>query len=145
MKRYECIYILRPELTPEEIDDLAARFRTIVEDGGGKVVDEDRWGLKTLAYPVKKNTKGFYVLLDYAAEPKASAELERNFKMLDNVIRFLTVLQEEALTPERLEELLTSTREKPKRHAENEGEEEADRFAPGDGEESEEMESDESE
>ena len=112
MRRYECIYILKPDLSPEQIDDLCKRFSDIVSDHSGTLITEDRWGLKTLAYEVKKYSKGYYVLLDYAAEKNVTVELERNFKMLENVIRFLTVLTEEEITPEQLQALLSSEKKR---------------------------------
>jgi small subunit ribosomal protein S6 len=112
MRRYECIYILKPDLSPEQIDDLCKRFTDIISDNDGTLILEDRWGLKTLAYEVKKYSKGYYVLLDYAAEKNVTAELERNFKMLENVIRFLTVLTEEQITPEQLQALLSSEKKR---------------------------------
>lgn len=112
MRRYECIYILKPDLSPEQIDDLCKRFTDIISDNGGTLILEDRWGLKTLAYEVKKYSKGYYVLLDYAAEKNVTVELERNFKMLENVIRFLTVLTEKEITPDQLQALLTSEKKR---------------------------------
>ena len=112
MRRYECIYILKPDLSPEQIDDLCKRFTDIISDHGGTLIMEDRWGLKSLAYEVKKYSKGYYVLLDYAAEKDVTVELERNFKMLENVIRFLSVLTEEEITPEQLQSLLTSDKKR---------------------------------
>ena len=112
MRRYECIYIFKPDLSPEQIDDLCKRFTDIISENGGTLIQEDRWGLKTLAYEVKKFSKGYYVLLDYAAEKNVTVELERNFKMLENVIRFLTVLTEEEVTPEQLQALLTSEKKR---------------------------------
>ena len=112
MRRYETIYILRPDLSEEEIETLCQRLTKIITDHGGKVLIEDRWGIRTLAYIVKKYRKGYYVLLDYAANPDALAELERTFKMIENVIRFFSMLKEEELDPEALEEMLQKKEQK---------------------------------
>jgi len=115
MRRYETIYILRPDLPEEEIESLSQRFTKVITDHGGKVLNEDRWGVRTLAYIVKKQRKGYYVLLDFVAESDALAELERTFKMIENVIRFFSMLKETDVDLEALEELLKEKQKKPSR------------------------------
>jgi small subunit ribosomal protein S6 len=113
VRRYECIYILNPDLSTDEIEVLSKKFRDIILNGGGQLIFEDRWGIKNLAFEVKNHSKGYYVLLDYVAEKPVAFELERNFKILENVIRFLTVLKEREMTPEKVEELIKVQPEKP--------------------------------
>ena len=113
MRRYETIYILRPDLSEEEIETFCQRFTKVITDHGGTVLKEDRWGVRTLAYIVKKYRKGYYVLLDYAANPDALAELERTFKMIENVIRFFSMLKEEEVDLEALEEMERNKAKKP--------------------------------
>ena len=113
MRRYETIYILRPDLSEEEIEAFCQRFTKVITDHGGTVLNEDRWGVRTLAYIVKKYRKGYYVLLDYAANPDALAELERTFKMIENVIRFFSMLKEEEVDLEALEEMAQKKAKKP--------------------------------
>ncbi len=114
MRRYECIYILKPDLPTETIQELGSRFREVIEQNGGRIINEDEWGIKSLAYEVKKFTRGFYVLVDYAAEGGVATELERNFKMLEDVIRFQTVLLDETVSEDSLDELIKSAQEKSK-------------------------------
>ncbi len=103
MRRYEVIYVLRPDLAEEEIESLSARFGKLIADQGGKVLVEDRWGLRTLAYMVRKFRKGYYIFLDVAAKPSVVEELERNFKMVEQVIRFISVLKDKDVDLEALE------------------------------------------
>ena len=114
MRRYECIYILKPDLPTEAIDELGSRFREVIEQNGGRIINEDHWGIKSLAYEVKKLTRGYYILLDYAADGTVATELERNFKMLEDVIRFQTILQDESVSEDSLDELIESVKEKAK-------------------------------
>ncbi|MBI4777024.1 MAG: 30S ribosomal protein S6 [Deltaproteobacteria bacterium] len=113
MRRYETIYILRPDLPEDEIEALCQRLTKVITDHGGKVLSEDRWGLRTLAYIVKKHRKGYYVLLDYVAKSDALAELERTFKMIENVIRFFSMLKQTDVDPAALEEMMKQKPKKP--------------------------------
>jgi small subunit ribosomal protein S6 len=103
MHRYETIYILRPDLPDEEVEGLCQRFTKIITDRGGRVIQEDRWGSRSMAYVVKKLRKGYYVFLDYVSDRDTVFELERNFKMVENVIRFMTVLKSSIVDLEALE------------------------------------------
>ncbi len=102
MRHYETIYIISPELPDEDIAAVVDKFRAIIEDGGGTMVKVEDWGRRRLAYEVKKFHKGYYVLFDYGATPAAVAEMERNFKIDERVIRYLTVLLDEEFDAEAL-------------------------------------------
>lgn len=91
MRHYETVFIISPELTEEDTQAVVDKFTGILADAGAVLVKVDVWGRRRLAYVVKKFNKGFYVLLDYGATPEAIAELERNFKIDEQVIRYLTV------------------------------------------------------
>ena len=91
MRHYETIFIVHPELGEEDTTAVVDKFRGILEDGGGFVVKEDHWGRRRLAYTVKKQNKGYFVLFEYGAEAPAVSEMERNFKIDEQVIRYLTV------------------------------------------------------
>jgi len=105
MRRYESIYVLRPDLSDEDMDPIRQKFNDIITNNGGRIILEDKWGLRMLAYEVQKHTRGYYVLLDYAADKDVVAELERNLKLHESVIRFLTVVVDKALTLEKIEAL----------------------------------------
>jgi small subunit ribosomal protein S6 len=92
MRRYEVVFVLAPTLSEDEVDQNIATYTQIAEQEGASIVSMDKWGKRKLAFPVKKYTEGYYVVLT-VEEPVARAvqELERRFKVTDSVIRFLTV------------------------------------------------------
>jgi small subunit ribosomal protein S6 len=73
------------------VEDLAEGFAKIVNDNGGKLKNTESWGLRNLAYKIKKNRKGHYTLMHFDAPPKAMAEMERNIGLSEDVLRFMTV------------------------------------------------------
>ena len=91
MALYEHMLIARQDISAQQVDALATHLKTIVETNGGKVEKQEYWGLRTLAYRIKKNRKGHYVLLNLNAPSKAIVELERQLKINEDVLRFLTV------------------------------------------------------
>ena len=91
MALYEHMLIARQDISAQAVDALATHLKTIVETEGGKVEKQEYWGLRTLAYRIKKNRKGHYVLLNLNAPAKAIFELERQLKINEDVLRFLTV------------------------------------------------------
>lgn len=90
-RKYETLYILKHDSSPEKTEAAKKKFQDVIEKGGGLVIQEDSWGKKKLAFDVKKYSKGIYILLTYLAEPTLIAELERNLKINNEVIRYLTV------------------------------------------------------
>lgn len=95
MRNYECMYILHPEMPEQENSQLIERFKNIIIDQGGVMTKMDLWGKRRLAYEVKKIKEGYYVLLLFQSEPVAVQELERVFKITENVIRYLIVRLED--------------------------------------------------
>jgi small subunit ribosomal protein S6 len=91
MALYEHMLIARQDISAQAVDALATHLKTIVEIEGGKVEKQEYWGLRTLAYRIKKNRKGHYVLLNLNAPAKAVFELERQLKINEDVLRYLTV------------------------------------------------------
>jgi small subunit ribosomal protein S6 len=91
MALYEHLLIARQDISAQAVDALATHLKTIVEGEGGKVEKQEYWGLRGLAYRIKKNRKGHYVLLNINAPAKAVMELERQLKINEDVLRFLTV------------------------------------------------------
>lgn len=100
MRHYETIFIISPELSEDETGAVVEKFSGILTDAGAVMVKVENWGRRRLAYEVKKFNKGYYVLFDYGAEPAAVTEMERNFKIDERVIRFLTVKQDDEFDPE---------------------------------------------
>ena len=95
MIKYESMYILKPDMEEEKKDALVKRFSDIVEKSGGKVEKIDEWGKKRLAYPILYINDGYYVLMTFEAEPTLPAELERNYKIADDVLRYIVINLEE--------------------------------------------------
>ena len=91
MAYYESVFIARQDVSAAQVDTLAEAFTTIVQEQGGKVTKKEYWGLRNLAYRIKKNRKGHYVLFNLDAPPAAVKEMERNMRINEDIIRFLTV------------------------------------------------------
>lgn len=94
-REYETIYILRPNTPNEGVAEVNTRIRGVIEGMGGKVIKVDNWGKRRLAYEVAKERKGIYLYWLYLAQPGVVEETERNLRMLDSVIRYLTVKVDE--------------------------------------------------
>ena len=91
MPLYECVFIARQDISATQVEGLVEQFAGIVKDNGGQVTKQETWGLRTLAYRIKKNRKGHYVLLNIDAPSGAVQEMERNMRLHEDVIRYLTV------------------------------------------------------
>jgi len=94
-REYETIYILRPNTPNEGVAEVNAKIKGVIETMGGKIIKVDNWGKRRLAYEVAKERKGIYLYWLYLAQPGIVEEAERNLRMLDNVIRYLTVKVDE--------------------------------------------------
>jgi len=91
MALYEHMLIARQDISAQQVDALATHLKTIIETEGGKVEKQEYWGLRSLAYRIKKNRKGHYVLLNINAPSNAIVELERQIKINEDVLRFMSV------------------------------------------------------
>jgi small subunit ribosomal protein S6 len=109
MRRYETIYILRPNLGEEEINTIINNANAIITGEGGSIIDLDRWGLRKFAYLIKKETQGTYILCDYATEPAAVLEMERKFRIDDAVLKYMTIKLADNITPENIEQAKVET------------------------------------
>ena len=99
MSLYESTFIARHDMSTQQVEGLAETFSTIITDNGGNVTKTESWGLKTLAYRVKKNRKGHFVFFNIDAPPAALQEYERNLRLNEDILRYLTVRVDE-LDPE---------------------------------------------
>jgi small subunit ribosomal protein S6 len=95
MPLYESVFIARQDIASTQVDTLGEQFTKIVEGLNGKVTKREYWGLRNLAYRIKKNRKGHYVLLNIDAPAPAVAEMERNMRINEDVLRYLTVKVDE--------------------------------------------------
>ena len=90
-REYETIYILRPEATSEQLQQVNGRIREVIEQAQGKLLRVENWGKRKLAYEIEKHHKGIYLYWRYLAPPQLVAEVERNLRLMDLVIRFLSI------------------------------------------------------
>jgi small subunit ribosomal protein S6 len=95
MPLYEHTFVTRQDISPQQVEDLARDLSTIIENMGGRIARAEYWGLRNLAFRVKNNRKGHYVLLNIDAPSDAVKEMERNIRLNDDVIRNMTVRVEE--------------------------------------------------
>jgi small subunit ribosomal protein S6 len=91
VRTYETVFILDPDLNEDDTEKSIKRAQTVIEGQKGKIVFLDRWGKRKLAYRVKKKVKGNYVRVVYYGEPKIVAVLERNLRIMEEVLKFLTI------------------------------------------------------
>ena len=91
MPLYESVFIARQDISAAQVDGLTEQFSALLRENGGEVRKKEYWGLRNLAFRIKKNRKGHYVLFNIDAPPAAVAEMERNMGISEDVIRFLTV------------------------------------------------------
>ena len=91
MNNYELMFILKTSLEDEARADLIKRFTELITQNGGTIDKIDEWGQRTLAYPIQKLNDGYYVLVTFASDGELPKEIERNLKIADNVIRYMTV------------------------------------------------------
>lgn len=91
MRSYETIFICRQDISAQQVDTLADSFESIITDAGGKMGRRENWGLKTLAYRIKRNRKGHIVLFNYDAAYETVKEMERRMRLSENVIRYMTI------------------------------------------------------
>lgn len=94
MRQYETVFLISPNLEEEETTKIIAQISGIISKEKGKLIQEDRWGKKRLAYPIKKFEEAFYVFFLYEGDSNIPFELERRFKQTEAILRFLTVKKE---------------------------------------------------
>ncbi|MBV9113714.1 MAG: 30S ribosomal protein S6 [Hyphomicrobiales bacterium] len=95
MANYEHIFMSRPDVTAQQVEALIEQYKSVIEAGGGKVAKQEYWGVKSLAYKIRKNRKAHFTLLNLDAPHAAVAEMERQMRLSEDVIRFLTVRVEQ--------------------------------------------------
>jgi len=104
MRRYETLVIVDPDVGDEQRQPVFDRIRELIPQQNGLLVKIDDWGTRKLAYEIKKKTRGFYARIDYCGAGPLVDEIERFFRIDDRVLKFMTVLQEEAVDPEKIKE-----------------------------------------
>jgi small subunit ribosomal protein S6 len=91
MPLYEHVYLARQDVTAQQVDELTAQYKGVIEQLGGKITKTEYWGVKSLAYRIRKNRKAHLTLLNIDAPPAALAEVERQMRLSEDVLRYLTV------------------------------------------------------
>lgn len=89
MREYELVIIVHPDLEETALNEAITKVQGWITDAGGQVIKTDLWGKRKLAYPIRKQTQGHYVLMNVSMEPKFGVELERNLRIFEPVMRFL--------------------------------------------------------
>ena len=95
MSLYEHVFICRQDISQQQVESLTANLTTILAEQGGSVEKTEYWGLRSLAYRVRKNRKGHYSLLNITADHTAISEMERQMSLNDDILRFMTIRVEE--------------------------------------------------
>ena len=95
MALYEHVFLARQDVTAQQVEELTARFKGVIEANGGTVSKNEYWGVKTLTYRIRKNRKAHFSLLNIDAPAPAVAEMERQMRLDEDILRFLTIRVEE--------------------------------------------------
>jgi small subunit ribosomal protein S6 len=95
MPLYEHVYLARQDLSQQQVDELTAQYKGVIEQLGGKIAKVEYWGVKSLTYRIRKNRKAHFTLLNIDAPPAALAEVERQQHISEDVLRAMTVRVEE--------------------------------------------------
>jgi small subunit ribosomal protein S6 len=102
MRHYETIFVVQPNLNDEEYKDVLKKFTALMERARGVLVKVDEWGIQKLAHRVKKSDRGYYVLFNYCGSPGLTAELERDLKLDERILKFQSVKLSDEADPEEL-------------------------------------------
>jgi small subunit ribosomal protein S6 len=95
MRKYEALYIVKPELTDADVQKIADRFKGVIEERGGTVESAGKWDKRKLAYEINGYKEGNYILMNFSADAKTPAELNRLMRISDDVIRHRIFSQDE--------------------------------------------------
>jgi len=91
MRHYENLVIVKPTFTAEEIQAVIKSVEEVITSNGGEIAATDAMGMRKLAYPIAKNERGYYYVVYYSAAPSAIAEIERRFRLNEDLLRFVTI------------------------------------------------------
>ena len=95
MPKYESVFIARQDVTATQVEGLVETFEKVITDAGGSIPKKESWGLKTLAFKIKKNRKGHYTLFNIDAPAEAVHEMERQMRINEDVLRYITIRVDE--------------------------------------------------
>ena len=109
MRRYETIVIVDPDLGEEQRSPVFDRIRELIPQKGGLLVEFDEWGGRKLAYEIKKKQRGYYLRLDYCGDGALVNEMERQFRIDDRVMKYMTILLDKEADMESIQEAMTQS------------------------------------
>ncbi len=128
MRRYETVFIVNSELSEEQHQPLFDKLEGLVSDDQGVLVKFDKWGHKKLAYEIKKQTRGYYVLMDFCGHGALVKEVERSMRLDDRVLKYMTVVKDKTVDVEAVKADIEAAKEQaskpePAENATDEGKE----------------------
>src|ERR671910_66650 len=91
MPLYEHVFLARQDVTPQQVEAFVDQYKGVIEQNGGRVEKTEMWGVKSLAYRIKKNRKAHFTLFNLHAPPAAVAEMERQMRINEDILRFMTI------------------------------------------------------
>ena len=94
MNQYETVFILTPVLSEAQVKEAADKYKDYLVQNGAEIINEENWGMKKLAYSIQKKSSGFYLMIEYKAEPAVIAKYELQMRRDERVLRYLTVKNE---------------------------------------------------
>lgn len=112
MRRYECVVITDPDLADDQREQVFSRTLDLIPQGNGFFVERDDWGVRKLAYPIRKKTRGHYVRFDFCGNGAMVDEMERFYRIDDRVLKYMTVLLDKDVDLERLKEEVAAAQQK---------------------------------
>ena len=95
MALYECVFIARQDISATQVEGLTEQFELVITENGGTIAKRESWGLRTMAYKIKKNRKGHYVLLNIDAPAETVHEMERQMRINEDILRYMTIAVDE--------------------------------------------------
>ncbi len=111
MRRYETVFVVNPELSEEQRQPLFDKLKGLLSEDQGMIVEFDEWGHKRLAYEIKKHTRGYYVLMDFCGDGVLVKEIERNMRLDDRVLKYMTVLKDKTVDVEAIKAEIEAAKE----------------------------------
>jgi len=105
MKKFETLLLFSPELSAENREGIISTLTATLEKENGKLTETDSWGMRDLAYPVRKQMRGYYIRLEFIAQGNTVAELERIIRITDGIFKFMTVKLADEVADEITEEV----------------------------------------
>lgn len=91
MREYEAVYVIKPSYEEDKYVQIMEKYTALIQNNGGEIIKVEPWGKRRLAYEIEKLREGYYVLVRFNAEAELPTELERNFRISDEILRYLVV------------------------------------------------------